>query len=122
MIALSICWNVGYRWAASFERKALNLTEQCASKFVFLLHYSRKNCCLKTGFQLLQSSCLQQASYELHQLVVSRTSHPEEKAFRNLEMSCLYSEQGSPLLLNPREEATSKGGSCRIPAMSVRSS
>lgn len=128
MIALSICWNSGYRWAASFERKAFNLTERFASKFVFLLHYSRKNCCLKTGSQLLQSSCLQQAIYELHQLVVSSARHPEEKTFGNLEMSCLHlkmsclhPEQGSPLLLHPWEEATSKGGSCRIPAVSVRS-
>lgn len=31
----------GYSWAASAERKALNPTEQFASKFVFLLLYSR---------------------------------------------------------------------------------
>ncbi|CAM9319560.1 unnamed protein product, partial [Bubo scandiacus] len=32
-------------------------------------NYPRKSCCFKTGFQLLQSSCPQKASYEVHQLV-----------------------------------------------------
>lgn len=73
MSTLSIRWDSGYSWAASVERKPLNPTEQFASKFVFLLRYSRKNRCFKPGFQLLHSSCLQQASYEVHQLVeVSR--------------------------------------------------
>lgn len=57
MINLSVRLDSGYSWAASVERKTLNLCSDFHPNLCFYCIISEEICYFKTGFQLQQTSC-----------------------------------------------------------------